>query len=418
MKSLLGPSPRRHLLIKSVAGLSLLLAQCTPGTSPDLSEEHAGHAESEDLLELTPEMLSRAGIRIEKSRQVELQTVLETTGGVSPNETRVAHIRPFSEGVIERVYVRRGDRVTAKQPLVLYDNIELGELIGEFLSLHAQLQKDLAQLEVGRKFWERAVQLLEVQAIAEKEVELREAELKNAQAMEQSRRAEISRIEEKLHRFGLSDADLEELGSAHHEGPAIHRTKSHNTLQAPFSGVVISYDVAEGELVGPDRQLLTLADVSTVWVLADIYEKDLGLVTESTPVEIRSVAYPKRVFEGRLTYISDVLDPVTRTAKARCVVPNADGALKLEMFVTISIPSRGREVAVGVPESAIQNIDGQDCVFVDMGNNRFQRQLVTSGNSSGGWIGVEGIEEGTRVVTEGSFHLKSILKREAIGDEH
>ena len=294
----------------------------------------------------------------------------------------------------------------------------MGELIGEFLSLQAQLRKDQAQLEVSRKFWERAVQLLEVQAIAQKEVELRQAELKNAQAMVQVRLAEISITEEKLHRFGLSDDDLEELGSGGDEGTAIHRTKSHNTLRAPFSGVIIGYDVAEGELVGPDRQLLTLADVSTVWVLADIYEKDLGLVAEGTQVDVRSVAYPERVFGGRLTYISDVLDSATRTAKVRCVVPNADGALKLGMFVSISIPSQQREAAIAIPESAVQNIDGQNYVFVALGNERFRKQLVTTGSSTDGWIGVEGIKEGTPVVAEGSFYLKSILKREAIGEEH
>ena len=240
------------------------------------------------------------------------------------------------------------------------------------------------------------------------------AELKNAEAMVRSRRADIARTEEKLHRFGLTDDDLRELDSA----DSIHRTKSHNTLKAPFSGVIIGYDVAEGELVAPDRQLLTLADMSILWVLADVYEKDLGQVSEGKQVEVQSPAYPNRVFRGRLTYISDVLDSATRTAKVRCVVPNRDRALKLEMFVTVKIPSNRESFSVAVPESAIQNIDGQDAVFAQQREGVFRKQTVQTGLRSDGWIAVTGLPEGTPVVSTGSFYLKSILKREAIGEEH
>lgn len=400
-------------------GVGALLVTISCGLSPGVEnevQEEAGH--DSDLLQLTPQMMEIGDIRIEKSRLLQLQTQLQTTGIVAQNETKVAHIRPLSSGVIEEVYVQRGDRVEPDQPLVLYDNIELGELIGEYLSLQAQLRKDLAQLEVAQRLWERGVQLLDVQALAAKEVEVREAEHKNAGAMVESRRAEVARIDEKLHRFGLSDDDIRELGTAGHDEAGLHRTKSHNTLRAPFGGVIIGYDVAAGELVEPDRQLLMLADVREVWVLADIYEKDLGLVLQGTPVEIRSEAYPDRTFRGTLTYISDVLDSATRTAKVRCVVSNLDGALKLEMFVSVSIPTAQVQTSVAVPESAVQNVDGQDVVFVDLGDNTFQRLSVDAGLSSGGWTAVTGLAEGTPVVSTGSFYLKSLVKREAIGEEH
>ena len=329
---------------------------------------------------------------------------------VSPDEGRLAHIRPLSRGIIEKVYVRRGARVREGQPLVRYDNIELGELIGEYLSQQAQLQKAMTELEVTRTFLERGQQLLEVQAIARKEVELREAEHKNAQAMVNAQQAELSKIEEKLHRYGLSDQDIESFGG--------HRTASHKTLGAPFSGVIIGYDVAEGELVGPDRELLTLADVSSVWVLADVYEKDLRLVRTGESVEVVTSAYPERVFKGELTYISDVLEQETRTARVRCVVPNGDRALKLNMFVTVKIPSVRRTVSVAVPESAIQNLGGQEVIFIVEGSGRFRKEAVQTGLSADGWIAIEALDEGVQVITQGSFYLKSVLLREAIGGEH
>jgi cobalt-zinc-cadmium efflux system membrane fusion protein len=247
-------------------------------------------------------------------------------------------------------------------------------------------------------------------------VELREAEYKKAQAGINRQQAEISKVHEKLHRYGLSDEEIEkmEIGG----NSTDHRTASHKTLKAPFSGVIIGYDVAEGELVGADSELLTLVDVSSVWVLADVYEKDLGLIQTGQTVDVLTAAYPDRVFRGDLTYISDLLERETRTARVRCIVPNPDGALKLEMFVTVKIPSTRRTLAVAVPESAVQNVEGQNVIFIEEGTGQFHKQVVTTGLNADGWIAIDGLAEGTPVVTQGSFYLKSALQRETIGSDH
>jgi len=401
--------------------LALGLLGCGNQAATGLVDDPAAHASSTDdssnpeVAELTSEQIEKGGIRIEESRKVELQQTLETTGTVTPDESRVAHIRPLAQGVIEKVYVRRGDRVKAGQPLILYDNIELGEVIGQFLSERSQLDKFLADQEVAEKFWQRGVELLEAQAIARKEVELREAQYKDAQAMVESRRSEIARTEEKLHRFGLSEEEIRALDRK--ESSSHHRTASHNTLRAPFPGVIIGYNVAEGELVEPSREVLTVADVGTVWVLADVYEKDLGRIGEGREVEIVSESYPDRVFRGRLTYISDVLEKETRTVQVRCVVPNPGSLLKLEMFVTVRIPTVEDRSAIAVPEEAVQNIDGRDVVFVAEKPGRFRMTPVTTGLRSGGWIEVTGLEIGAAVVCNGSFYLKTALKRSEIQSE-
>ena len=407
----------RSLLQLMVLVLLPLVGACNLETV-SVSEDHEEdrHDLPLDVVELTPESIETAQIQIEESKEMDLRIYLETTGVVSADETRLAHIRPLSRGIVEKVYVRRGDRVGEGQELVDYDNIELGELIGEHLSDLAQLQNAMAQLEVTRKFLERGQELLEAQAIAQKEVELREAEYKKAQASINSQQAELARIHEKLHRYGLSDDDIEGLDTQEYSGD--HRTASHKILRAPFAGIVIGYDVAVGELVEPDRELLTLADVSSVWVLADVYEKDLGLIKTDQPVDVMTAAYPEKVFKGRLTYISDLLERETRTARVRCVMPNPDGDLKLEMFVSVKIPSIRRTVAVAVPESAIQNVEGEKVIFVAEGSGHFHKKVVQTGLSAEGWIAIDGLDEGTAVVTQGSFYLKSALSRESIGTDH
>ena len=406
----------QEILLGTIVILALVSCGPSAGTEPQVEQlETRPKLDHSDEIHLTAESIRRAGIRIEESKQVELVQFLEATGTVSPDESRVVRVRTLARGVIDEVYVRRGDRVGKGHPLVQIDNIELGELVGQYLSQHLQLHRVETELEVARKVWERGVELLGAQAIAKKEVELREAQHKNAQAMVDRQRAIIENTEEKLHRFGLTEQDIEKLNEEHSGG---HRTASHSQLKAPFPGVIIEYNVAPGEVVDPSRELMTLADLSSVWVLANVYEKDLGIVREGQMVEVMTSAYPERVFSGKLTYVSDVLEPSTRTARVRCVVPNPENLLKLEMFATVRIPSTLRRIGVAVPAAAIQNIDGEDVVFVAGDSDHFQKVLIKTGLTTDGWIEVDGLAEGTPVVSSGSFYLKSTAKRSEIEPEH
>jgi cobalt-zinc-cadmium efflux system membrane fusion protein len=155
-----------------------------------------------------------------------------------------------------------------------------------------------------------------------------------------------------------------------------------------------------------------------VWVQADVYEKDIALIQKNLSVKVSVDAYPKDTFTGRITYVSDLLDPKTRTAKVRCEVANPGGKLKLDMFATIAIPTpRGRN-AVMVPSTAIQQIDDQPNVFVRLAPTKFERRRVTLGVKDGEWIEVpSGVKARESIVTNGSFALKSALLREQIGGE-
>ena len=183
--------------------------------------------------------------------------------------------------------------------------------------------------------------------------------------------------------------------------------------------MITKFDVASGEVVEPDKELFTVADMSTVWVLADVYEKDLTKIARQGAVSIKVDAYPDRVFRGQITHVSDVIDPTTRSAKVRCVVENRDGALKLDMFAKVTLAAGEERDAIAVPVDAVQQVDGQSIVFVRQSPTRFERRIVQLGRRSGDVVEVlSGLTDGQTVVGKGSFYLKTALLRERIGDEH
>jgi len=408
------------LIAGVVLGAALML---TFGGSPasDVSApEEEAHADEGGALELTEAAQQNAGVQVTAVSRERLPETIEATGTVTPVESRVAHMRPLAQGIVERVAVSLGARVTAGQELLSYDNVVLGDLIGEYRSAVAAQRQREADLEVRRLHFERAGRLIEIEAIAQQTLELRRAEFVNAEAAVASARAEVARIEERIHRFGVTDDDLGRLAADEADPERnVHREASHNVLRAPFAGVVTAYDVAVGEMVEPDRELLAIADLSTVWVLADIYERDIARVRPGTQAIIRTEAYPDRVFTGEVTYVSDVIEPATRTARVRCVVSNPDGALKLDMFTTVAIPTAIEREALVVPVDAVQQVDGLSVVFVQTAATTFERRDVELGMTVGDRIEIiAGLEPAEQVVAAGSFYLKTALLRERIGDEH
>ena len=406
------------LLVTLVAGIVLVtaLAVLSRSDPPDEPGAAAAGDPAPGFVEISEAAQRSAGLSVVSAEERPLPRTIEATGVVTPQEGRVAHMRPLARGVIERVWVARGDRVTAGQALVTYDNIELGTLIGEFLAERAALRQAEADLDVRRRYFERAQEWIALEAIAQQTLELRQAEHENARAAVAARQARVAQVEEQLHRFGLTDEDLPKLPAA--ENRDGHREASHNVLRAPFAGVVIGFDASPGEVVEAGRDLFTVADLTTVWILADVYERDLGLVRPGVPATVRVEAYPDRAFAGRLTYVADVLDPETRTAQVRCVVANHDGALKLEMFARVSIDATTERPAIVVPEGAIQRVDDQPIVFVRAGSTRFERRAVRLGQAAGDWVEVtEGLGAGEVVAGTGSFTLKALLLAERIGGE-
>lgn len=390
--------------------IALLVWRGGSNTARQTEEKH-----DPDQVEIPLEAQKNAGVVVATSSEQKIQQMVKTTAVVSPDESRVAHIFPLSQGIVEEVNVQLGDRVQKGQPLLVYDNIELGESLGEYQNLVGGLSKASAQEQVARKSMDRANNLIEVEAISPREFELRKAEYEQSQAEVESRRAEVARAEEKLHRFGMTDEDLKKISGTVHGS---HRTASHATIRAPFSGVVTRYDVSRGEVVGRDKELFTVVDTTMVWALADVYEKDIRYVARGGDCLVALDSYPGQVFKGKITYLSDALDPASRTAKLRCVLANTDGQLKLEMFGSVSVPTRESRTGVSIPVSALQEVNGEQVVFVQTDAAKFTKRSVQIGQRDEQNVEItSGIKPGEKVVANGSFYLKSALLRELIGGE-
>ena len=405
----------RRTLIAGIVLIAIFVAGALMMRSRKPAAEEAEERADPNMVEISTEAQRTGGMEFADSTERRIHQVVSTTGVISPDEARVSHIVPLSQGVIEDVFVQLGDRVKKGQPLLIYDSIELGESVGEYKNLAGGVEKALAQQQVARKSLDRANSLIAVEAISPRELEVRRAEYEQATAEVESRRAELSRAEEKLHRFGLTDPDINRLNSSEH---AIHRTASHNTVRAPLAGVVTKYDVSRGEVVGRDKELFTVVDTSTVWALADVYEKDIQYVARGGECDVKLASYPNEVFRGKIAYLSDALDPSSRTAKLRCVLANPDGRLKLEMFATVTVPTKESRTGISVPASALQEVNGQSVVFVRTEPTKFEKRMVEVGERTPDMVEIKsGLKAGEKVVAKGSFYVKSALMRELIGGE-
>lgn len=390
--------------------VAVLILRGKKSTPQEAEEKH-----DPNQVEVKPEALKNAGVVLVTVAEQKIQQMVKTTAVISPDESRVAHIFPLSQGIVEEVSVQLGDRVQKGQPMLVYDNIELGESLGEYQNLAGGLSKALAQEQVSKRSLDRANNLIEVEAISPREFELRKAEYEQAQAEVGSRRAEVARAEEKLHRFGMSDDDLKKISSSMHGS---HRTASHATIRAPFSGVVTKYDVSRGEVVGRDKEIFTVVDTTMVWALGDVYEKDIRFVGRGGECAVSLDSYPGQIFKGKIAYLSDALDPASRTAKLRCVLANTNGQLKLEMFGTVSVPTKESRTGVSLPLSALQDINGEQIVFVQVAADKFAKRAVQVGQRDDQNAEIlSGVSNGEKVVASGSFYLKSALQRELIGGE-
>jgi cobalt-zinc-cadmium efflux system membrane fusion protein len=293
--------------------------------------------------------------------------------------------------------------VHRNQPLARYDNLEAGEIAAHYEAAQAELRKlKVAQQSAARQR-DRNERLVELGAVAKKDFEASRADEQAAAEAVQAQQGVVSGLLARLRRFG---APPERGGAALID------------LGAPVSGVVLAVDAAPGEIIEPEKELFTVADLSPVWVQAEVYEKDLGRIRTGQTAVFHVDTYGERQFTGKVAYIADVVDPKTRTVKVRCEVANASALLKLDMFASINLPTTGRRSALAVPESAIQRLNGRPIVFVRRTGEVFEVRGVVIGTTVNGLAEItSGLTAGEIVAVRGSFHLKSVLLETQIAKE-
>ncbi|MGV3519967.1 efflux RND transporter periplasmic adaptor subunit [Luteitalea sp.] len=404
--------PRRLKLFAAAVLLFAFVAAFVWWPGRDEQEEEPGKSagtesaseESAGVLSVDEEAQERIGLEVEKVALRPLSAQISVTGVVQPNQARAARIRALSSGVITRVLARPGDRVEEGRALLSYDNIELGQARAEHAAAAAALQSAESEAEVAKLSLERANQLVSIGGIAEAEQQKRRAEYAAAQAEVRTFQAQVANVKQTLKRFGASDGASGGV--------------SQTTLRAPFTGVLLELPAAAGETVSPERELGLVVDLSTVWVQANVYERDLAAIAEGNAVRVVVDAYPGEVFEGRVASIGASLDPASRTAQVRCEVKNPGGRLRLQMFARLDIASGGARERLAVPRDAVQQIDGEPSVFVRTGETSFERRTVELGLGNQEWVEVtSGLSPGDAVVTKGALMLKSKMKASEFAEE-
>ncbi len=381
----------------------LSLAACSkpkPEAHKDESEKKEG-----GLIRMEAEAQKHVGLKVAPAALTQLAEYLQVTGTVQPIDSRISHVRPLARGRIQDVAAKVGDRVVANQVLARIDNIEAGELFSQLNTAEAELKKLQVQRAAQGRQTERARRLSEIGASPLKDYEQSLAE---EQALAESVRGQestLAGLRARLRRFGVPTGAQ---SSGDFSTP----------IGAPFSGVITKVQVAPGEVVDSENELFTIADLSRVWVQAEVYEKDLGRIRLGQAAIIRVDTYLEQPFRGIVTYISDILDPQTRTARVRCDVPNADVKLKLDMFATVELPTTFQRRAVAVPASAVQQLDGKNVVFVRKDATSFESRPVQVGKTVNGQTEItSGLQDGEPVVIQGAFHLKSIVAGKELGEE-
>lgn len=375
-------------------GLVSGVAACEKPSDQPVAVRTAAADALPGVLHLTQEELARTTLEVSPVGRGQLAVPREFTATVQSNENELAEVTTLIRGRVVKVYVDVGQDVKKDALLAMLHSTDLGVTEGAYLKAAARLHEaDLA--------YERAKDLYEHKAVSLAELQRREAEMKTA-------RAEARETRNRLELLGVPRQEVERLDRE-------HTIKADVPLRAPFDGRVIMRNITRGEVVETNQKFFTVADLSNVWVVGNVPEKDVQFISRDQKVDVVVSAYPHAIFPGTITYISDVLDPATRTMRLRVTVPNPNHLLKPEMFATVRVYAAPDPNALTVPLEAVQNGPTGKMVFVRRGVNEFEVRTVKLGNEQGEAVTVlDGVSGGEQVVTKGSFVLKSELERHKI----
>ena len=347
----------------------------------------------EGLLKLSQEEIQRAGIRVETLEEAEVKDELVVTATVKPNQDAVVRVAPRVPGKLVQAPARLGDTVKAGQVLAILDSIEVGEAHSAYLLAATESKLTATALE-------RAERLHAEQIIATKEYQRIRAEHDKA-------RAQLVAATDKLRMLGIGA-----------RGASGESAVSTFPLIAPLTGVVIEKKARIGELARPDDPVFTIANLSVLWIEADIVEKDLARVRAGADAKVSVTAYPNTTYAGKVTYVGAMMDKETRTVRARIEVPNPKGELKPEMFATAAIATDSKRKVLALPASAVTLIQGLPMVFVEEGEGFGTRPIEIAEQQGGRVVIKSGVKAGELVVVEGVYALKARQLKSQIGEGH
>jgi len=339
-------------------------------------------------------------IRVEpvRTQEVVVDEVI-APGKVGMNPNRISRVLPPVQGRVLTVMARLGDFVEQGQPLLTIQSPDAETATAAYLQAEATERQAKAALAKAEADLKRTTDLFEHGAAAEKELLSARNDLAQARAASDTAQAARQQASLKLELLGLKPNDF---------GKPI-------VVRAPISGTVTDIGVAPGEyraavsfLTDTTTPLMSIADLSTVWISSDVPEPFIRFIRVGEAVTITLVAYPGETFTGRVARVASMLDPQTRTLKVHIEVPNPHGRFRPEMFATVRHSGATRRLPV-VALSAVVHEYGRPIVFLERGPGQFERRQITTGVRVGDFVAVvSGLEVDSRVVVEGAMLLKGL----------
>jgi membrane fusion protein, heavy metal efflux system len=374
-----------------VIALGCLVSAAGCGSRPGESEskmtsysagEHA--ADTAELFTVPQEQMSHVQIAtVEKSS---LPRVLRLTGAVAYNGFKTTQVFTAVGGPVQEILVAPGEMVRAGQPLLVVSSPDFSVARSAYIKAHSTFQ-------LAEKNYQRSRDLYEHHAIAERDLQQAESDRAGAQA-------DLQSTEDAMRVLGMKDP----------EGSVKNQTKltSRAAVIAPVSGEITERLVGPGQLLQANTtQCFTISDMSTVWILVNVYQNDLQYVHMGDDAAITTDAYPD-TFHGKISFLSPALDPNTRTLQARIVTPNVGLKLKKDMYVNATVQAGKINDALTVPDAAVlRDTENQPFVYALTAANQFSRQSVTVGDSHNGRTQItSGLKEGQRIAGDGSLFLQ------------
>lgn len=407
----------------------IIVSGCSEGPKVE-SVVDAAPMKGPDYITVSDTAKKTMDIEIGQAQRRTLDMDVKTTGEVLANANLLTHVNSPVTGRVTDVLVSIGDRVVEGQPLLRVRSNDIEQAEADLLQNEAQVRADLkrdllqidsdrdtanAQLKLSESTFNRLKSLLDEQIASRADYETAKTQLEKDRialaSLERKRLATVALstermslltepIKQKLRILGVTDSVVNSVLKT-------RRVDAEVPVLSPEAGIVSERTVNLGELIDPSKQLFVIGDFHSVWIKADVYEKDVSKVKCGQPITLELDSFPGEPFHGTLNYVADSISPDTRTLNVRAEVKNPELQLKPKMFARMKI-NVGEHSILSIPKTSIQDAGYGKVVYVPAGQGRFLEKKVELGSNIGDYVEIlAGLSPGEPVVTRGSFALRS-----------
>lgn len=408
----------RRILVACLASLAFFIAGILIGralfignrgakesTKPEAqAAKPAPEPSAEGLIELSAAAIKAGQIEYSEVADYPFRSRLEVNGRLAVNEDNTARVGTIVTGRVTRVLATVGDTVRKGQPLIYIHSHELLTARADADKARALVIEREKSLSYARAELDRASRLLEARAISKKEQATAAANVVALTAELDQAKAELTRASEWLEHLTVP-----------------HDSHDDIVIYSPMNGVVLKRNVTIGTVVNEATDLMSIANMETLWAIAEVPQHQAARVRPGQSVEFRVSAFGDNRFSGRIVHLGEILNPETRTVSVRCLVNNPRGTLRPEMFATITIDSgtqTDQKGSLAVPAEAVQDLRGAKMVFVVVRDGVFDKRTVEVGREQDGKVEIlAGLKAGERIVSHGGFFIKSEMLKSSMAEE-